>query len=60
MSIKPLSQPINLQTDWKVELSQCVSSIDELLDQLGLNAEDLTASEQVARFPNKSTDPLCN
>ena len=59
MSIKPLSQPINLQTDWKVELSQCVSSIDELLDQLGLNAEDLTASEQAAKdFPIKVPQPF--
>lgn len=59
MSIKPLSQPINLQTDWKVELSQCVSSIDELLDQLGLNAEDLTASEQAASdFPIKVPQPF--
>lgn len=59
MSIKPLSQPINLQTDWKVELSQCVSSIDELLDQLGLNAEDLTASEQAANdFPIKVPQPF--
>ena len=48
MSIKPVSQPINLHSDWKTELSHCVNSIDELLNQLGLKAEDLNATEQAA------------
>ena len=48
MSINPVSQPINLHSDWKTELSHCVNSIDELLNQLGLRAEDLNATEQAA------------
>ena len=48
MSINPVSQPINLHSDWKTELSHCVNSIDELLNQLGLKAEDLNATEQAA------------
>jgi EF-P beta-lysylation protein EpmB len=46
MSINSVSQPINLHSDWKTELSHCVNSIDELLNQLGLKAEDLNATEQ--------------
>ena len=48
MSINPVSQPINFHSDWKTELSHCVNSIDELLNQLGLKAEDLNATEQAA------------
>jgi EF-P beta-lysylation protein EpmB len=54
MSIKPISQPINLHSDWKAELSHCVSSIDELLKQLGLKPDHLNAMEQAAaKFPIK-------
>ena len=54
MSISPVSQPINLYSDWKAELSHCVSSIDDLLNQLGLNANNLSATEQAAiDFPIK-------
>ena len=59
MSISPISQPINLYSDWKAELSHCVSSIDELLNQLGLNADDLSANEQAAiDFPIKVPQPF--
>jgi EF-P beta-lysylation protein EpmB len=59
MSISPISQPINLYSDWKAELSHCVSSIDELLNQLGLNADDLSATEQAAiDFPIKVPQPF--
>jgi EF-P beta-lysylation protein EpmB len=59
MSIKPISQPINLYSDWKAELSHCVSSIDELLNQLGLTPEDLNATEQAASgFPIKVPQPF--
>jgi EF-P beta-lysylation protein EpmB len=59
MSISPISQPINLYSDWKAELSHCVSSIDELLTQLGLNADDLSANEQAAiDFPIKVPQPF--
>ncbi|MGB0459423.1 MAG: EF-P beta-lysylation protein EpmB [Porticoccaceae bacterium] len=54
MSINSISQPINLHSDWKAEFSNCVSSIDELLNQLGLKPHDLNATEQAARkFPIK-------
>jgi EF-P beta-lysylation protein EpmB len=59
MSISPVSQPINLYSDWKAELSHCVSSIDDLLIQLGLNADDLSATEQAAiDFPIKVPQPF--
>ena len=59
MSINPISQPINLHSDWKAELSNCVSSIDELLNQLGLKPEDLKATEQAAsKFPIKVPQPF--
>jgi EF-P beta-lysylation protein EpmB len=59
MSISPISQPINLYSDWKAELSHCVSSIDEILNQLGLNADDLSATEQAAiDFPIKVPQPF--
>lgn len=45
MSIQPTSQPINIYSDWKAELSNCISSIDQLLQQLGLNSKDLKASQ---------------
>ena len=54
MSINFISQPTNLYSDWKAELSQCVGSINELLKLLGLNARDLNATEQAAiDFPIK-------
>jgi EF-P beta-lysylation protein EpmB len=59
MSINSISQPINLHSDWKAELSNCVSSIDELLNQLGLKPEDLKATEQAAsKFPIKVPQPF--
>ena len=59
MSINSISQPINLHSDWKAELSNCVSSIDELLNQLGLKPEDLNATEQAAsKFPIKVPQPF--
>ena len=59
MSIKPISQPINLHSDWKAELSHCITSIDELLSQLGLKIDDLNASQQAARdFPIKVPQPF--
>jgi len=59
MSIDPASQLINLHSDWKAELSNCVSSIDELLNQLGLNTDDLNATEQAAtEFPIKVPQPF--
>ncbi|MGB2242682.1 MAG: EF-P beta-lysylation protein EpmB [Porticoccaceae bacterium] len=59
MSISPVSQPINLCSDWKAELSHCVSSIDELLNQLGLKAEDLNATAQAAtEFAIKVPQPF--
>jgi EF-P beta-lysylation protein EpmB len=59
MPISPVSQPINLYSDWKAELSHCVSSIDDLLNQLGLNANNLSATEQAAiDFPIKVPQPF--
>ena len=59
MSINSISQPINLHSDWKAELSNCVSSIDELLNQLGLKPKDLNATEQAAsKFPIKVPQPF--
>ena len=59
MSINSISQPINLHSGWKAELSNCVSSIDELLNQLGLKPEDLNATEQAAsKFPIKVPQPF--
>ena len=45
MLTKPTSQPINIYSDWKAELSNCISSIDQLLQLLGLNSKDLNASQ---------------
>ena len=59
MSINSISQPINLHSDWKAELSNCVSSIDELLNQLGLKPKDLNTTEQAAsKFPIKVPQPF--
>ena len=59
MSTESASQPINIYSDWKAELSNCISSIDELLNQLGLKAEDLNATEQAAsQFPIKVPQPF--
>jgi EF-P beta-lysylation protein EpmB len=59
MSTEPASQPINIYSDWKAELSNCISSIDELLNQLGLKAEDLNTTEQAAsQFPIKVPQPF--
>ena len=59
MLTEPSSQPINIYSDWKAELSNCISSIDELLNQLGLKAEDLNATEQAAsQFPIKVPQPF--
>ena len=59
MSTEPASQPISIYSDWKAELSNCISSIDELLNQLGLKAEDLNATEQAAsQFPIKVPQPF--
>ena len=44
MSTEAANQPINIYSDWKSELSNCISSIDQLLQQLGLNSKDLKAS----------------
>ena len=54
MFTKPVKQPINIYSDWKAELSNCISSIDQLLQQLGLNSKDLKASPIASQdFPIK-------
>ena len=59
MSITPISQPINLHSDWKAELSHCITSIDELLSQLGLKIDNLNTAEQAAKdFPIKVPQPF--
>ena len=59
MSTESASQPIYLYSDWKAELSNSISSIDELLNQLGLKAEDLNTTEQAAsQFPIKVPQPF--
>jgi EF-P beta-lysylation protein EpmB len=45
MLTKPAKQPINIYSDWKSELSNCISSIDQLLQLLGLSSKDLNASQ---------------
>jgi EF-P beta-lysylation protein EpmB len=45
MLTESTSQPINIYSDWKAELSNCISSIDQLLQLLGLNSKDLNASQ---------------
>lgn len=65
-------RPITITPDWKVELSQSVTTIDELLGSLNLNGTELSASQQaikdfplrvprpfIARMqPNNPEDPL--
>jgi EF-P beta-lysylation protein EpmB len=45
MLTSPTTQPINIYSDWKSELSNCINSIDQLLQLLGLNSKDLNASQ---------------
>ena len=49
MLTKPAKQPINIYSDWKSELSNCISSIDQLLQLLGLSSKDLNASQLASR-----------
>ena len=42
------AQPISMSPDWKVQLSQAVTSIDELLSCLDLAPEQLSTSQQAA------------
>jgi EF-P beta-lysylation protein EpmB len=42
------AQPISISPDWKVQLSQAVTSIDELLSCLDLAPEQLSTSQQAA------------
>ena len=59
MSSNPANQPINLHSDWKAELSDCISSTEQLLNQLGLSCQDLTAAQQAAAtFPLKVPQPF--
>ena len=65
-------QPIAITSDWKLELSQSVTTIDELLDSLDLDKKALSTSQQaaidfplrvprpfIARMqPNNPNDPL--
>ena len=54
MFTKPVKQPINIYSDWKAELSNCIRSLDQLLQQLGLNSKDLRASTIASQdFPIK-------
>ncbi|MDG1496071.1 MAG: EF-P beta-lysylation protein EpmB [Porticoccaceae bacterium] len=46
-SLSP-AQPISISPDWKVQLSQAVTSIDQLLSCLDLSPEQLSASQQAA------------
>jgi EF-P beta-lysylation protein EpmB len=45
MLTEPTNQPITIYSDWKAELSNCISSIDQLLQLLGLNSKDLNSSQ---------------
>lgn len=57
MSSSP--QPITITPDWKVELSQSVTTIDELLRSLNLNATELSTSQQAAAdFPLRVPRPF--
>ena len=59
MSINSANQPISLHSDWKAELSACISSTEQLLSQLGLSCKDLTAAQQAAAtFPLKVPQPF--
>ena len=46
-SLSP-AQPISISPDWKVQLSQAVTSIDQLLSGLDLAPEQLSTSQQAA------------
>jgi len=61
MSINSVNQPIALHSDWKAELSTCISSTEQLLNQLGLGIEDLsTAQQAAATFALKVPQPFVN
>lgn len=52
-------KPIAISPDWKLELSQSVTTIDELLGSLNLNATQLGTSQQaVADFPLRVPRPF--
>ena len=54
MLTSPTTQPINIYSDWKSELSNCINSIDQLLQQLGLNSKGLKVSQLASQdFPIK-------
>jgi EF-P beta-lysylation protein EpmB len=71
LSLSP-AQPISISPDWKVQLSQSVTSIEELLSFLDLTSEQLSTSQQAASEfslkvprpfidrmqPGNPTDPL--
>ncbi len=53
------AQPITITPDWKVELSQSVTSLDELLGSVSLNSKQLSASQQaMADFPLRVPRPF--
>jgi EF-P beta-lysylation protein EpmB len=59
MSINSVNQPISLHSDWKAELSACISSAEQLLNQLGLSCQDLTQAQQAATtFPLRVPQPF--
>ena len=45
MSADNASQPIQIQSNWQAELSQCITSIDKLLDYLCLKPNQLDLSQ---------------
>ncbi|MDG1820062.1 MAG: EF-P beta-lysylation protein EpmB [Porticoccaceae bacterium] len=52
-------QPISITPDWKLELSQSVTTIDELLGSLNLNAAQLSTSQQaVSEFALRVPRPF--
>jgi len=52
-------QPISITPDWKLELSQSVTTIDELLGSLNLNAAQLSTSQQaIADFALRVPRPF--
>ena len=52
-------QPISISPDWKVQLSQAVTSIDTLLSRLDLLPEQLSTSQQAAsEFALKVPQPF--
>lgn len=53
------AQPISISPDWKVQLSQAVTSIDQLLSCLDLTTEQLATSQQAAsQFALKVPQPF--